>query len=127
MNTQEFFKELKETFPEFNFHISKFADENISKSIFGIAKVTPTSFRENKTKALVIASPIRKMFISSIMYENTKPIEEQFIYAIVYTLAKIRNYRCKSFHPLEHEKVFESAKNYELLLESLKAQKRMII
>ena len=75
-----------------------------SKSFFGTKQVVKSEFR-TCNKALIINSGIRHFYISSTMYKDN-PNRQSFRYMIIWTMAKIRHFRSKSFSDFELNKVF---------------------
>lgn len=96
------------------------APTNINKHFFGTKQVQKSEFRTS-AKALVISSGVRHFFVSSVMYKDN-PNMESFRYMIIWTMAKIRYYRCKSFWDYELDKIFISGTTDEILIENLKAE-----
>ena len=111
MNQVQFLRRAQMLFNDFKFEVSSIG------SIHGVKIVTPTTFRYSKTKSLIVLGNSREIYISGQMYPNT---ENDFIYCIIRTVGKKRGYRCRNWGGYEHNKLFVSAKNYELLYEKLK-------
>ena len=91
--------------------------ELAERHFFGSKKLQATEFR-NRNKALVLNSGVRHFYVSSVMYHDN-PNMESFRYMIIWTVAKLRPYRCKSFNDYELDKVFISGKTDEMLIENL--------
>ena len=92
----------------------------MDKHFFGTKQVQKSEFR-TPARALVINSGVRHFYVSSVMYKDN-PNMESFRYMIIWTMAKIRHYRCKNFYNYELDKVFISGKTDEILIENLKAE-----
>lgn len=107
---------LKSLLSEFTFSDDQ-AQEIAGKSFFGTKNQQGFEFR-NADKALVLNSGIRHFYLSSVMYKNY-PRNQQFRYMIVWTVSKIRPYRCKTFRDYELDKVFISGKTDEILIGNL--------
>jgi hypothetical protein len=108
--------QLKHLLGEFTFSENETLDV-AGKSFFGTKKLQATEFR-SPNKALVLNSGVRHFYVSSVMYHDN-PNMESFRYMIVWTVAKLRPYRCKSFSDYELDKVFISGKTDEILIENL--------
>ena len=108
--------QLKSLLGEFAFSENETL-EIAGKSFFGTKKLEATEFR-NRNKALVLNSGVRHFYVSSVMYQDN-PNMESFRYMIIWTVAKFRPYRCKSFNDYELDKVFISGKTDEILIENL--------
>ncbi|MCX6304393.1 MAG: hypothetical protein NT040_05460 [Bacteroidetes bacterium] len=108
--------QLKNLLREFTFSDSQQKDI-ADKSFFGTLKFQATKFR-NPNKALILNSGTRHFYVSSVMYHDN-PTMESFRYMIVWTMAKIRPYKCKTFRDYELNKVFISGKTDEILIENL--------
>lgn len=117
MTRDKFLTELKKKFPEYDFS-KKLLKQ---KAIFGTKDVKPETYR-TPNKDLIKRGNFRYIYISSIMYEGTKPKSQQFVYAIISTKAEKRNFRCKRFCEFELDKVYESGKTYAKLLEKLQGE-----
>ena len=111
--------QLKILLGEFTFSENKTLDA-AEKSFFGTKRLPATEFR-NPDNALVLNSGVRLFYVSSIMYHDN-PNMESFRYMIVWTVAKIRPYRCKTFRDCELDKVFISGKTDETLLGKLECE-----
>lgn len=111
--------QLKSLLGEFAFS-EKEALEIAGKSFFGTKKLQATEFRRID-KALVLSSGVRHFYVSSVMYHDN-PNMESFRYMIVWTVAKLRPYKCKTFRDFELDKVFISGKTDEILLEKLECE-----
>lgn len=110
---------LKNLLSEFTFSENETL-EIAGKSFFGTRKLQGSEFR-NADKALVLNSGIRHFYVSSVMYKDY-PRNQQFRYMIVWTVSKIRPYRCKTFRDYELDKVFISGKTDEILIENLERE-----
>ncbi len=108
--------QLKILLGEFVFSENEILD-TAGKSFFGTKRLPETEFR-NPDNALVLNSGVRHFYISSVMYHDN-PDMASFRYMIVWTVAKIRPYRCKAFRDYELDKVFISGKTDEILLGEL--------
>ena len=113
MNQIQFLRRAKSLFNDFKFEVSSVG------SIHGTKHVPFRAFRDAKDNSLINLRGIRQIFISGQMYPNT---DKDFIYCTIYTLANRRGYHCKNWCEHEPNKLFISAKNYELLYEKLKEQ-----
>jgi hypothetical protein len=86
-------------------------------SVFGIKELEEKRFKiDNKSE---IITGDRVIFISSEMYPGT---DRNFRYAINYTKAKIRMYRCRTWNDIEYDKKYVSAKTDKELIEKIKEQ-----
>ena len=112
-------KRLKNLLSDFVF-VNGTNVEISEKSFFGTKVIAAAEFR-NKDKALVQSSGIRHFYLSSVMHKNNIHIPS-FRYMIVWTMATIRPYRCKSFKDYELDKVFISGRTDEILIENLRRE-----
>jgi hypothetical protein len=110
MNQAEFLLKIIPLFNDFNFDVSSIG------SIHGIKSVPTRMFRDSGSKGITNILGARKIFISGQMYPNT---DKDFIYCTIYTTARYRAYRCKTWVEHEHKKIFTSGKTYLELLDNL--------
>lgn len=108
---------LKTLLKDFNFAENELLDID-AKSFFGTKQVVKSEFR-TQNKSLVLNSGVRHFYVSSVMYKDD-PDKQSFRYMIIWTVAKIRNYKCKNFWDFELNKVFISGKSDQTLIENLK-------
>ena len=111
MNTIEFKNKVAEILTDFDI------DKSDSGCIFGTKNNNSTKMFRDNEKTLIKSTGIRHVFISSRMYPNT---DKDFRYAMIYTIAKARGYRCKNWYKMELDKVFISDENDNVLLEKIR-------
>ena len=86
-------------------------------SQFGTIKIAPKHFKD-KNKNEVILSGTYYLFIAH-MYKNSTKMTE-FFYLTFYNSGSQRDYRRRTFYPIEYNKLFVSGSSVESIIEELK-------
>lgn len=114
MNVIEVAEQIKQidVFKDVNFN-----DAN-DTNIYGIINVEPKTFKDSGKNEYMLGDSYR-IYIAH-MYKGEK--DKEFFYVLIYRLSQKREYRKKSFYPIEWNKIYTSDKTVELLINNLKGQ-----
>ncbi len=114
MDVKEVAKEISQIdiFKNVNFNVGN--DTNR----FGTIKVEPKQFKDSGKNEYILGNAYN-IFIAH-MYEGEK--DKEFFYVLIYRQSKRRNYRAKTFHDIEYNKIYASGKTVELIINNLKNQ-----
>ena len=105
---------VSELLPDYEFSVLN-GNEPYDECIHAVKELPVKRYRDNKRNRVVTHN--RRIFISSRMYKDA---DKDFRYAMIYTQADMKQYRCRSWYKAELNKVFISDADDNILLEKIK-------